>query len=190
MQHMQHMQGPLHMLLAVAYACWLWDLNTKLPQHECKLRVGYQAAHVAQAGSSSQLLAAPHSGCGTSTRSCLIKCSTLWFWFWHQPNLAGMLAPPLQGHRNWVLCVAWSPDASMIATGDMNGDIWLWEAASGKPLGQCKGHSKWITSLVRRADLLLLKSNIIQIHELHLTAVAIWLVARIITACEQLRALL
>jgi ribosome assembly protein 4 len=56
----------------------------------------------------------------------------------------------LQGHRNWVLCVSWSPDATMIATGDMNGDIWLWEAASGKPLGQCKGHSKWITSLVRR----------------------------------------
>jgi ribosome assembly protein 4 len=55
----------------------------------------------------------------------------------------------LQAHRNWVLCVSWSPDATMIATGDMNGDIWLWDAAAGQPLGQCKGHSKWITSLVR-----------------------------------------
>jgi WD40 repeat protein len=54
----------------------------------------------------------------------------------------------LQAHRNWVLCVSWSPDATMIATGDMNGDIWLWDAATGQPLGQCKGHSKWITSLV------------------------------------------
>jgi hypothetical protein len=55
----------------------------------------------------------------------------------------------VQAHRNWVLVVSWSPDATMIATGDMNGDIWLWDAATGQPLGQCKGHSKWITSLVR-----------------------------------------
>jgi hypothetical protein len=30
----------------------------------------------------------------------------------------------------------------------MDGHVWLWDAA-GKELGQCQGHKKWITSLVR-----------------------------------------
>ena len=56
-----------------------------------------------------------------------------------------------QNHRNWVLCLAWSPDATMVATGDMDGKVCLWQRASGKLLGICSGHSKWITSLVRGA---------------------------------------
>jgi WD40 repeat protein len=59
----------------------------------------------------------------------------------------------LQGHRNWVLVVAWSPDAAVVATGDMDGQIWLWDAASGDALGRCVGHTKWITSLVRNSVL-------------------------------------
>lgn len=60
----------------------------------------------------------------------------------------------LTGHRNWVLCVSWSPDAELIATGSMDNTIRLWEADKGKPLGGgngessvLRGHSKWITSL-------------------------------------------
>jgi WD40 repeat protein len=56
--------------------------------------------------------------------------------------------PPPQGHRNWVLVVAWSPDAQMIASGDMDGSILLWDPKDGKLLGSCSGHKKWITSLV------------------------------------------
>jgi len=29
----------------------------------------------------------------------------------------------LEGHRNWVLCVAWSPDANVIATGSMDNTV-------------------------------------------------------------------
>ena len=46
---------------------------------------------------------------------------------------------PMQGHKAWVLCVAWSPDAAQIATGDMAGVLWLWNPATGKPHGSCKG---------------------------------------------------
>ena len=54
----------------------------------------------------------------------------------------------MQGHKNWVLVVSWSPDAALLVTGDMDGLIWLWDPATGKALGQCVGHKKWITSLV------------------------------------------
>lgn len=53
-----------------------------------------------------------------------------------------------QGHENWVLVVSWSPDARLLCTADMNGKIWLWDPNTGKPLGTCKGHRKWITSTV------------------------------------------
>jgi WD40 repeat protein len=36
-----------------------------------------------------------------------------------------------------------------VASGDMDGAIYLWDPKKGKPLGQCNGHKKWITSLVR-----------------------------------------
>ncbi|KAG1659389.1 hypothetical protein FOA52_004389 [Chlamydomonas sp. UWO 241] len=54
-----------------------------------------------------------------------------------------------KGHRNWVLVVAWSPDASMIVSGDMDGALWLWNPKTGEPLGQCSSnaHKKWITSI-------------------------------------------
>ena len=31
----------------------------------------------------------------------------------------------LEGHKNWVLCVAWSPDAKVIATGSMDNTVSL-----------------------------------------------------------------
>lgn len=54
----------------------------------------------------------------------------------------------LSGHTDWVLCVAYSPCGTMIATGSMDNTIRLWNAASGEPLGGLlSGHSKWISSL-------------------------------------------
>lgn len=54
----------------------------------------------------------------------------------------------LAGHKSWVLCVSWSPDAKYIATGSMDNTIRLWDPKTGKPLGDAmKGHTKWITGL-------------------------------------------
>ena len=43
-----------------------------------------------------------------------------------------------QGHKNWVLTLAWSPDAKMLASGGMDGMVWLWSPEKGEPLGSCK----------------------------------------------------
>ena len=51
------------------------------------------------------------------------------------PKLHGYL----QGHKNWVQCVSWSPDAAMVVSGDQNGVLWLWNPKTGEPVGSCRG---------------------------------------------------
>ncbi|EMR08850.1 hypothetical protein PNEG_02637 [Pneumocystis murina B123] len=54
----------------------------------------------------------------------------------------------LKGHSNWVLCISWSPDAKLVASGSMDNTIRLWDPEKGKNVGEAlKGHTKWITSL-------------------------------------------
>lgn len=54
----------------------------------------------------------------------------------------------MKGHHNWVLCVSWSPDGKLIATGSMDNTIRLWKSDKGESMGDSlKGHLKWITSL-------------------------------------------
>ncbi|SCW00311.1 LAFE_0C01354g1_1 [Lachancea fermentati] len=54
----------------------------------------------------------------------------------------------LKGHTNWVLCVSWSPDGELIATGSMDNTIRLWNSKKGESAGDAlRGHGKWITSL-------------------------------------------
>ena len=38
----------------------------------------------------------------------------------------------LQGHKNWVLAVAWSPDGERLCSADKNGLIILWDPKTGK----------------------------------------------------------
>ena len=49
------------------------------------------------------------------------------------------LGAVLQGHKNWVQIVSWSPDAAMLASGDQNGVIWLWQPKAGETIGACRG---------------------------------------------------
>jgi WD40 repeat protein len=39
------------------------------------------------------------------------------------------------GHKNWVLCIAWSPDGKLLLSGSKDGELRLWEPTTGKAIG-------------------------------------------------------
>ena len=51
-----------------------------------------------------------------------------------------------------VLSVAFSPDGTLLAMGDTNGEIRLRQVADGKQLFICSGHTNWVTSLAFSSD--------------------------------------
>ncbi len=53
-----------------------------------------------------------------------------------------------QGHINWILAIAWSPDGSSLVSGDKAGHLMLWDPLSGQQRGKTMtGHKQWITAL-------------------------------------------
>jgi WD40 repeat protein/serine/threonine protein kinase len=59
-----------------------------------------------------------------------------------------------QAHSEGISAVAWSPTGSIIASGSgyVGGPIRLWDAASGRLLGELPGHTSWICELIFAAD--------------------------------------
>ncbi|MEH2108185.1 NB-ARC domain-containing protein [Nostoc sp.] len=51
-----------------------------------------------------------------------------------------------------MFSVAFSPNGKLIATGDTNGEIHLYQVANGEQLLTCKGHSGWIWSVTFSPD--------------------------------------
>jgi len=43
--------------------------------------------------------------------------------------------------------VAFSPDGKLLAAGDANGEIRLWQVVDGQPLLTCQGHNNWVNSV-------------------------------------------
>jgi WD40 repeat protein len=69
--------------------------------------------------------------------------------------------PALVGHADQVLCVAFSPDGKLLASGGMDGSIILWDVSSRKQVGQAIYVSQeirttsaraWITTLAFSPD--------------------------------------
>ncbi len=51
-----------------------------------------------------------------------------------------------------VFTAVFSPDGKLLATGDAEGVIRLWQVADGKPLLVCKGHMSWVWSVAFSPD--------------------------------------
>ncbi|KAK2994472.1 hypothetical protein RJ640_008840 [Escallonia rubra] len=39
------------------------------------------------------------------------------------------------GHKNWVLCIAWSPDGKHLVSGSKSGELQCWDPQTGKASG-------------------------------------------------------
>jgi len=72
---------------------------------------------------------------------------------------AGDAVHQLKKHTDWVTAVAYSPDGVLLATGDRNGNLYVWEAASGREYQTLAGHTAAITGLAWRDDANLLASS-------------------------------
>ena len=53
-----------------------------------------------------------------------------------------------QGHRQWVLALAWAPNDLKVASGDKSGTVIVWDPITGKQIGPTMaGHKAFITAL-------------------------------------------
>ncbi len=51
-----------------------------------------------------------------------------------------------------ILSVSFSPEGSLLATGDSDGEIRLWQVTTGKQVLACKGHTSWVWSVAFSPD--------------------------------------
>ena len=73
----------------------------------------------------------------------------IWFWLLYMVLVLHIQSPSHQssyhiywpliifysGHKNWVLCIAWSPDGKHLVSGSMAGELQCWNPETGKPSG-------------------------------------------------------
>ena len=61
-------------------------------------------------------------------------------------------AERLQGHSHQVLCLAFSPNGSLLASGSADSTIQLWATTEHRNVATLRGHSHWVRSLVFSPD--------------------------------------
>lgn len=73
------------------------------------------------------------------------KSARLW-------SAAGQELRRLEGHSGAVWGVGLSADGRRAVSSDMDGTVWAWDTASGKPLYQLKGHTKGTVAVTLSSD--------------------------------------
>jgi hypothetical protein len=64
----------------------------------------------------------------------------------------GKLVHALKKHADWVTCLEFSRDGLLLASGDRNGGLFVWEAKGGQEFLNLRGHTGPVHALRWRAD--------------------------------------
>jgi WD40 repeat protein len=65
---------------------------------------------------------------------------------------SGRSLATLDGHTNWTLALAFSPDGRILANADADGAVHLWDPTSGRSLATLQGHTGWVRALAFSPD--------------------------------------
>ncbi len=71
----------------------------------------------------------------------------------------GLCLKNLQGHTNWILSVAFSPNGNILATGSEDQTVKLWDVSTGQCLRTLQGHTGWVCSVAFDSQGTLLASS-------------------------------
>jgi WD40 repeat protein len=93
----------------------------------------------------------------TTTVACLILLAIVLFRPWSHTSSIN-IQPPItttiiyQGHKGWVMSLAWSPDGTRIASMGDDSTIQIWNATTGKLLYTYSGNWTWGAALAWSPD--------------------------------------
>ncbi len=68
-----------------------------------------------------------------------------WRYLWGKSR--GEQIKTLAGHSNFVICITFSPDGTMLASGSSDHTVKLWNAHTGELIANCAGHTATVISV-------------------------------------------
>jgi RNA polymerase sigma factor (sigma-70 family) len=112
----------------------LWDTRTWRERSQLRIREPDEGRLAAVSVSADGKILAV-GGVGRDNRGNLVPV------LWLLGPVTGKRLHSLQGHRGWARAVAFSPDSKLLASGDTDGCVLLWEPSTGKLLQRLRCRS-------------------------------------------------